>query len=82
MPNFRIHEEVAYIFTRKHPEFDKKEFYLGVVAPDAPNLEGFAPKEERWMAHQRNKDYNIWKDNIVFISLMSHPSFFFRSKTF
>ena len=65
MPNIRIHEEVAYIYTRNHPEYDNKYFYLGVLAPDSPNLNGFGTKEERWTAHQRDKDYNKWKENII-----------------
>ena len=64
MPNIRIHEEVAYLYTRKHRDFDNKYFYLGVLAPDTPNLNGFAPKEERWTAHQRDKDYNEWERKI------------------
>ena len=64
MPNIRIHEEVAYLYTRKHKDFDNKYFYLGVLAPDTPNLYGFGPKEERWMAHQRDKDYAEWERKI------------------
>jgi len=64
MPNIRIHEEVAYIYTRNHKEYDNKYFYLGVLAPDSPNLEGFAPKVERWTAHQRDKDYDEWERKI------------------
>ena len=64
MPNIRIHEEVAYLYTRKHKEYDNKYFYLGVLAPDTPNLFGFGPKEERWEAHQRKKDLNEWENKI------------------
>ena len=65
MPNIRIHEEVAYNFTRKYTEFDNSEFYLGVLAPDAVNVDGFAPKIDRWTSHQRDKDYQQWKENII-----------------
>ena len=65
MPNIRIHEEVAYIYSQKHKEYDNKYFYLGVLAPDTPNLYGFGDKKERWMAHQRDKDLNKWKENII-----------------
>jgi len=65
MPNIRIHEEVAYIYAKKYNEYDNKYFYLGVLAPDAVNVDGFAPKEMRWTSHQRDKDYNIWKNNII-----------------
>lgn len=64
MPNIRIHEEVAYLYTRKHQEYDNKYFYLGVLAPDTPNLNGFGKKEERWEAHQRKKDLDKWKHKI------------------
>ena len=65
MPNIRIHEEVAYIFAKKYNEYDNRDFYLGVLSPDAVNLEGFGSKKERWLAHQRDKNYYIWRDNII-----------------
>ena len=65
MPCIRIHEEVAYYYAKKNKEFDNSNFYLGVLAPDTPNLNGFAPKIERWTAHQRAKDYQEWKNNII-----------------
>lgn len=65
MPNIRIHEQVAYIYANKYKEYLNKEFFLGVLAPDSPNLEGFAEKEERWTAHQRKKDLNKWLDKII-----------------
>ena len=64
MPNIRIHEEVAYLYTRTYRDFDNKYFYLGVLAPDTPNLHGFGPKIERWTAHQRDKDYDEWERKI------------------
>ena len=64
MPNIRIHEEIAYLYTRNHRDLDNKNFYLGVLAPDTPNLHGFGPKKERWTAHQRDKDYDEWERNI------------------
>ena len=59
MPNIRIHEEVAFIYANKYKEYDNKEFYLGVLAPDSVNVEGFAAKIERWTSHQRDKDYDV-----------------------
>ena len=35
-------------------------YYLGCVAPDAPNLDGFASKEIRWSAHLRREDPEDW----------------------
>lgn len=65
MPNIRIHEEIAYIFTKKHKEYDNNYFYLGVLAPDTPNLKGFGKKEDRWIAHQREKDLDKWQNKII-----------------
>ena len=64
MPNIKIHEEVAYLYTRTHKEYDNKYFYLGVLAPDTPNLNGFGSKKERWEAHQRSKDLDEWENKI------------------
>lgn len=58
-----IHEKVGdYLSTKINK--DSYEYYLGLLAPDTPNLEGFAPKEERWMAHQRRKDYGEWRKSL------------------
>ena len=64
MPTTMIHEKIAYDLARKYPELDTSDFYLGILAPDTPNLHGFAPKEMRWTAHLRDSDLSIWKDNI------------------
>lgn len=64
MPTTMIHEKIAYDLARKHPELDTSDFYLGILAPDTPNLHGFAPKEMRWTSHLRDSDLSIWKDNI------------------
>ena len=60
MPTIMIHEEVGY-YLSKELNISSYDFYLGLLAPDSPNLEGFAPKEERWQAHQRRKDYKEWR---------------------
>lgn len=39
------------------------QYYLGCVAPDAPNLDGFAPKEVRWSAHLRDGETDRWVEN-------------------
>ena len=46
MPNIFIHEKVAYNLAKENKYLDTPNFYLGVLAPDAVNLNGFAPKEE------------------------------------
>lgn len=64
MPTVSIHEEVAYNIAKKYPSFDNADFYLGALAPDTVNLHGFAPKELRWKAHVRDKDLDIWLNNV------------------
>lgn len=64
MPTVIIHEEVAYLMTKKYQELDQGDFYLGALAPDAPNLHGFAPKELRWTAHLRDENLDIWLNNV------------------
>ena len=65
MPNIMIHEKVGYYFTLQDKSLDTGDFYLGLMAPDAVNLEGFASKEERWTSHIRDKDLTIWQNNII-----------------
>ena len=60
MPTIMIHEEVGY-YLSKELNISSYDFYLGLLAPDSPNLEGFAPKEERWQAHLRRYDYKEWR---------------------
>ncbi|MCI8405483.1 MAG: zinc dependent phospholipase C family protein [Oscillospiraceae bacterium] len=36
------------------------QYYLGCIAPDAPNLDGFASKEVRWSAHLRRPEPEEW----------------------
>ena len=65
MPNIMIHEKVAYLVAQKYKDLDTGNFYLGAMAPDAINLNGFASKEERWYSHLRSKDLQEWRSNII-----------------
>ena len=65
MPNIFIHEKVAYNIAKENKYLDTPNFYLGVLAPDAVNLNGFAPKEERWTSHLRDKNLSTWRQNII-----------------
>ena len=65
MPNIMIHEKVAYNIAQKHKNLDTPNFYLGALAPDAVNLNGFASKEKRWTSHLRDKDLKVWRKNII-----------------
>lgn len=64
MPTVLIHEEVAYNIAKKYKELDNANFYLGALAPDTINLNGFGPKEERWKAHVRHQDLDTWLENV------------------
>lgn len=61
MPSLMIHLKVGYEIGKKL-NLNSYNYYLGLIAPDAPNLNGFAPKEERWPAHIRRKDLNDWRN--------------------
>ena len=61
MPSISIQEKVGYEIG-KILSISSYDYYLGLLAPDAPNLEGFASKEERWRAHQRRQDYHEWRE--------------------
>lgn len=65
MPTSIIHLKVGYEYAKKHKQYDNSQFYLGLIAPDAVNLNGFAEKEKRWSAHIRDKDLEVWKSNII-----------------
>ncbi len=61
MPEIIIHEKVAYDIANKY-DLKTRDFFLGALMPDTPNLEGMAPKEERWTSHIRRKDLNEWRE--------------------
>ena len=63
MPNVMIHEEVGYFISKKINK-NSYNYFLGLLAPDAPNTYGFGKKEDRWLAHQRRKDYNEWRNSL------------------
>lgn len=63
MPNIMIHEEVGYYLSKKINK-NSYNFFLGLLAPDSPNTFGFGKKEDRWLAHQRKKDYNEWRKSL------------------
>lgn len=65
MPTSIIHLKIGYEYAKRHQQYDNKQFYLGLIAPDAVNLNGFAEKEKRWHAHLRDKNLEVWKSNIT-----------------
>lgn len=61
MATLLMHLYVGWELQKTHPAItDRPQFYLGCIAPDAVNLEGFAPKEKRWGAHLRSGDLPTW----------------------
>lgn len=65
MPTSLFHLNVSKKIAEKYPKYDTPNFYIGSIAPDAVNLNGFAEKGVRWTAHKRAKDLDEWKSNII-----------------
>lgn len=65
MPTSLFHLNVSRKIAEKYSKLDTPNFYLGTIAPDAVNLNGFAEKSIRWSAHKRSKDLDEWKENII-----------------
>ena len=63
MPSVMIHEEVGYYISKKINK-NSYNYFLGLIAPDSPNTYGFGKKEDRWLAHQRRKDYDEWRNSL------------------
>ncbi|MBP5678289.1 MAG: hypothetical protein J6X28_00480 [Bacilli bacterium] len=63
MPSIRIHEKVGDIIG-KEIGISSYDYYLGLLAPDTPNIDDIVRKEDRWMAHQRRKDLEEWREAI------------------
>lgn len=74
MPSAIIHEKVGYLLGKKL-NINSYDYYLGLLAPDSPNLNGFAPKEERWPAHVRRKDLNEWREALLKFYLASKNNY-------
>lgn len=65
MPSTMIHLVIANKIIDRIDTSHSGEFYLGVIAPDAVNVNGKAPKEIRYCAHLRSTDYNEWINNVL-----------------
>lgn len=63
MPSISVHLKVGYLLSEKL-KTNSYEYYLGLIAPDSPNLNGFAPKKERWEAHKRSANLKEWRTNL------------------
>ena len=64
MPSVCVHLMTACILKDRLDIINESDFYLGSIAPDAVNLNGFAEERVRYAAHLRSRDYNVWKQNI------------------
>lgn len=64
MPSATVHLKIAYMMKNEIGIKNEAEFYMGVIAPDSVNLEGYASEQERYSAHIRSKNYAEWKENI------------------
>lgn len=66
MPACMVHLYIGYRFKKScHLVKNSAQFYLGCIAPDAVNLDGFAPKEVRYSAHLRKTDLDEWMQNAI-----------------
>lgn len=66
MPSIMIHLYTGYQFIKTcNLVKNKAQFYLGIVAPDAPNVEGFAEKSIRWSAHLHHSDLEKWSQQVI-----------------
>ena len=65
MPTSVIHEIVGRKIATKYNYLDNYNFYLGNIAPDAVNLNGFAESKIRWEAHIRDANLSVWKNNAI-----------------
>lgn len=59
-----IHEKIGYLLS-KELKINSYDYYLGLLAPDSPNLYGFAEKKVRWQAHVRQKDLQEWRKSLL-----------------
>ena len=64
MPNVMIHERIGYLLS-KELQINSYDYYLGLLAPDSPNLNGFAEKNIRWQAHVRKKNLQEWRKSLI-----------------
>ena len=59
-----MHLYVAQALAEQLAVSDRSQYYLGSIAPDSVNVDGFAEKAVRWKAHLRHKDFVQWYQNV------------------
>lgn len=65
MPSISVHLTLSAMVAEQLGIKNFPDYYLGAIAPDAVNVDGFASQELRYGAHIRSKDYAQWKQNIT-----------------
>jgi hypothetical protein len=65
VPSSAVHITIADEAAQILHVADLPSFLLGSIAPDAVNVNGFAPREVRYKAHLRSRSYDEWKRNIA-----------------
>ena len=65
MPSTAVHLTLAHAAAERLSIKDMPQYYLGNIAPDAVNVNGFAPAEVRYAAHIRSRSYSEWKKQIT-----------------
>lgn len=63
MPGPITHLKAAYVFS-DGSYLEPSAFYLGSISPDSVNINGRAEKSVRWPAHLRDKDTEVWLNNV------------------
>ncbi len=66
MPGQMMHLYVGDLFWKNRGlTGNRGQFLLGCIAPDGVNARGFAPKQQRWHAHLRDQNLEVWKKNAL-----------------
>ena len=74
MASCMIHLYTGWRYTQANPRWlDSPSFYLGCIAPDSVNTDGFADKSTRWRAHLRAETLDQWEQNVAAFAL-AHPA--------
>lgn len=64
MPSFPVHLIIADMLCKRLEVRSRSDYFLGSIAPDSVNLNGFASQSLRYGAHIRSIDYDIWKKQL------------------
>ena len=65
MPNALVHLNVGNKLVKKYKKLDDEKFYLGLITPDSNKINDNLEKSERWRAHLRAKNLDVWEDNVI-----------------